>query len=141
MSAFRTRPTERRIKPPLISPPCRAIPHTVVIACSCADEAEALMYQAIKRIAHARERGGDGESVVFFVGRENYPSQLAGNAHYEWGKAQTLADGGDVAMIACGPLLGRALEAGHKLAEEKIGATVLSNPFVNRVEWRPSGRR
>jgi hypothetical protein len=50
-----------------------AIPHTVVIACSCSDEAEALMHQAIKRIAHARERGGDGESVIFFVGRENYP--------------------------------------------------------------------
>ena len=71
-----------------------AIPHTVVIACSCSDEAEALMYQAIKRLAHAREHGADGESVVFFVGRENYPAHLAGHAHYEWGKAQTLAVAG-----------------------------------------------
>ena len=30
-----------------------AIPHTTVIACSCSDEAEALMYQAIQRCAQA----------------------------------------------------------------------------------------
>jgi transketolase len=116
-----------------------AIPHTVVIACSCSDEAEALMYQAVKRIAHARQQGEDGESVIFFVGRENYPVQLAPGARYEWGKAQTLADGGDVVIIACGPLIGRALEAGRKLAEEKIGATVINNPFVNRVDVETIG--
>jgi transketolase len=116
-----------------------AIPHTVVIACSCSDEAEALMYQAIKRLAHAREHGADGESVVFFVGRENYPAHLAEHAHYEWGKAQTLAVGGDVAIIACGPLLGRALEAGRKLQEQNIAATVISNPFVNRVDVETIG--
>ena len=117
-----------------------AIPHTVVIACSCSDEAEALMYQAIKRIAHARERGGDGESVLFFVGRENYPVHLADeHARYEWGKAQILASGGDVVIIACGPLLGRALEAGRQLQEQKIAATVISNPFVNRVDLETIG--
>ena len=116
-----------------------AIPHTVVIACSCADEAESLMHQAVKRIAHAREHGADGESVVFFVGRENYPSQLAGHARYEWGKAQVLAGGGDVAIIACGPLLGRALEAGRHLREHDIAATVISNPFINRVDVETLG--
>ena len=116
-----------------------AIPHTVVIACSCSDEAEALMHQAVKRIAHAREHGGDGESVIFFVGRENYPVRLADGARYEWGKAQVLASGGDVVIIACGPLLGRALEAGRQLQEQKIAATVISNPFVNRVDLETIG--
>jgi transketolase len=116
-----------------------AIPHTVVIACSCADEAEALMHLAIKRIARAREHGGDGESVVFFVGRENYPVRWVENARYEWGNAQTLADGGDVVIIACGPLLGRAIEAGRRLQEQKIAATVISNPFVNRVDLETIG--
>ena len=116
-----------------------AIPHTVVIACSCADEAEALMYQAIRRVAHAREHGADGESVIFFVGRENYPVQLAEHAHYEWGKAQTLAGGGDVVIIACGPLLGQALEAGRNLREQGIAATVISDPFVNRVDLETIG--
>jgi transketolase len=116
-----------------------AIPHVVVIACSCADEAEALMYQAIQRIAHDRKAGRDGESVVFFVGRENYPVRLADHAVYEWGKAQTLASGGDVAIIACGPLLGAAIEARRKLQEQKIQATVISNPFVNRVDVETIG--
>jgi transketolase len=65
-----------------------AIPHTMVVVCSCADEAEALMYEAIKRLAQARLDGQDGESVLFFVGRENYPARLQENARYPWGKAQ-----------------------------------------------------
>ena len=48
---------------------CRdpAIPHTVVIAPSCADEAESLMYQAIQQFAADRAAGKDGNSYVFFV--------------------------------------------------------------------------
>jgi transketolase len=116
-----------------------AIPHTVVIACSCSDEAESLIYQAIKRLAQARERGESGESVVFFVGRENYPLHLDGPADYPWGRAQVLAQGGDVAIIACGPLVGQALEAGRLLRERKIAATVINNPFVNRVDLETIG--
>ena len=116
-----------------------AIPHTVVVSCSCSDEAEALMYQAVKRLAQARERGEDGESVLFFVGRENYPVHLDGPAHYEWGKAQILAQGGDVAIIACGPLVGPALEAGRLLREQKVAATIINNPFVNRVDLETIG--
>src|SRR3954468_321500 len=54
-----------------------AIPHTTVIAPSCADEAEALTYQALKRYADARSNGKDGETVILFVGRENYPLSWA----------------------------------------------------------------
>ena len=32
----------------------------------------------------------DGESYLFFVGRENYPLNWVENAQYEWGKAQVL---------------------------------------------------
>ncbi len=116
-----------------------AIPHTVVIACSCADEAEALMYQAIKRLAQARLEGRDGESVIFFVGRENYPVHLVDNATYEWGKAQVLAAGNDVVVVACGPLVGRAMDAGRQLKEQGVAATVLSNPFINQVDIETIG--
>ncbi len=44
-----------------------AIPHTTVIAPSCAEEAEAFMYQAIKRYAADRGAGKDGETYIFFV--------------------------------------------------------------------------
>ena len=50
-----------------------SIPHTVVVAPSCAAEAEALMFEAIRRQVEERKAGKDGESVVFFVGREGYP--------------------------------------------------------------------
>ncbi len=115
------------------------IPHTVVIACSCADEAEALMYQAIKRLAEARLKGKDGDSVIFFVGRENYPVHLLDNANYDWGKAQALASGNDVVIAASGPLVGRAIDAGRQLKEKGVAATVLSNPFINQVDLETIG--
>jgi transketolase len=111
-----------------------SIPHTVVVACSCADEAEALMYEAVKRTAAARQSGADGESILFFVGRETYPLHWLESANYEWGKAQVLLEGGDVVIVACGPLVGRSIDAGRKLKAQNIGATVISNPFVNRVD-------
>jgi transketolase len=116
-----------------------AIPHTVVIACSCADEAEALMFEAIKRTTHEREQGHNGESVVFFVGRENYPLHWLENARYEWGKADVLSSGTDVVIVACGPLVGRAIDAGRLLKEQNIAATVIANPFINRVDLKTIG--
>jgi transketolase len=110
------------------------IPHTVVVSCACADEAEALMYEAIKRLGAARLKGEDGESVIFFVGRESYPVHLVDNAKYEWGKAQVFAEGKDVVVVACGPMVGRAIEAGRQLKEKGVAATVIANPFVNRVD-------
>jgi transketolase len=111
-----------------------SIPHTIVIAASCAAEAEAFMGQAIRRQAEDRRAGRDGESVVFFVGRENYPVQWAADARFEWGKAQILAAGGDVVLVGCGPLLGKAIEAVRILVEQGIRAAVVNNSFVNRVD-------
>src|SRR5438034_478633 len=102
-----------------------AIPHTTVISPSCANEAEALMYQAIKRQADDRTRGKDGESYIFFVGRENYPVYWVEGATYLWGKAQVLQEGNAVVLSGTGPLLGKAIEAGKKLAEQGIKATVV----------------
>jgi transketolase len=110
------------------------IPHTVVIAPSCADEAEALMFEAIQRYAAERKAGRDAESYIFFVGRENYPVSWAENAKYDWGKAQILRKGNDVVLIGCGPLLGKAIEAGEQLAAQGVQATVINNPFINRVD-------
>ena len=111
-----------------------SIPHTNVIAPSCSDEAEAFMYQAIQRYAANRASGKDGESYIFFVGRENYPLYWVENARYEWGKAQVLQAGNDVVLIACGVLVNKAIEAGKKLAEQGINATVINNPFINQVD-------
>lgn len=116
-----------------------SIPHTTVIAPSCADEAEALMYEAIKRQAADRTAGKDGESYIFFVGRENYPLSWVTDAKYPWGKAQVLSQGSDVVLIGCGPLLDKAINAGKKLAEKGIKATVINNPFINKVDLEVIG--
>jgi transketolase len=111
-----------------------AIPHTVVIAPSCADEAEALMYEAIHRVAKARTQGENGDSYLFFVGRENYPVRWVDGATYPWGRAQVLTEGGDVVLIGCGPLLDKAINAGQALAAKGVKATVINNPFINQVD-------
>jgi transketolase len=116
-----------------------SIPHTVVISPSCAEEAEALMYQAIKRQAEDRAAGRNGETYIFFVGRENYPVYWVEGARYPWGKAQVLQHGTDVVLIGNGPLLGRTIDAGKKLAELGIKATVINNPFINRVDIETIG--
>ena len=111
-----------------------AIPHTVVVSPSCADEAESFMYQAVKRIADERAAGRDGESVIFFVGRESYPVRWVDGARYEWGKAQVIQEGSDVVLIGSGVLFNKALEAAKILASKGRSATVINNPFINRVD-------
>jgi len=111
-----------------------SIPHTVVIALSCADEAEALMYQAVKRLHDARSRGEVGESVLFFLGRENYPVHYLENADYAWGKAQVLREGADAVFLTHGSLVGKALEAADQLEKDGKSATVINNAFVNRPD-------
>jgi transketolase len=115
------------------------IPHTTVIAPSCSDEAEAFMYEAIKRFGEARNAGKEAENYIFFVGRENYPLTWVEGAKFPWGKAQVLSEGSDVVLIASGPLLSKAIEAGKKLAEKGRKATVINNPFINHVDLETIG--
>ena len=116
-----------------------SIPHTVVVAPSCAEEAEAFMLQAIRRIASERNAGRDGESVLFFVGRENYPVRWVENPQYVWGKAQVIQEGSDVVLIGSGVLFNKALEAAKILAGKGKSATVINNPFVNLVDLETIG--
>jgi transketolase len=116
-----------------------AIPHTVVIAPSCPDEAESLMYQAIKQFAADRAAGKDGNTYIFFVGRENYPMTWVEGAKYPWGKAQVLSSGSDVVLIGCGVLVNKAIEAGKLLAAKGVKATVINNPFINQVDLETIG--
>jgi transketolase len=111
-----------------------AIPHTVAIAPSCATEAEWLMYEAIKRQAEDRKAGKDGESYLFFVGRENYPVQWLDNPQYQWGQATVLQEGTDLVLVGSGQLVGRTIDAGKKLAAKGVKACVIANPFVNQVD-------
>ncbi len=92
------------------------------------------MYEAIRRQAEDRRAGRDGESYLFFVGRENYPVYWVEGARYPWGKAQVLREGNDVVLVGTGVLVNKAIEAGKQLAAQGIEATVIANPFVNRPD-------
>jgi transketolase len=116
-----------------------AIPHTTVIAPSCSDEAEALMYAAIRQVAADRLAGKDGENYIFFVGRENYPLYWVEGAKYDWLKAQVIQEGSDVVLVGSGTLFSKTLEAAKLLAAKGKSATVINNPFVNHVDLATIG--
>ena len=97
------------------------------------------MYQAIKKFAEARATGKDPDNYLFFVGRENYPLSWVEKPDYQWGKAQILREGKDVVLIGCGPLLGKAIDAGKKLAEQGINAMVINAPFINKIDLETIG--
>ena len=98
------------------------------------------MREAVRRQAEARKAGQDGETVIFFVGRESYPVHWVENARYPWGRAQVVREGADAVLIGCGPLFSKALQAAALLEAEGIQAAVINNPFVNRVDVETIGR-
>ena len=116
-----------------------SIPHTIVVSPSCSDEAEAFIHAAIHHIAEERTAGRDGESCIFFVGRENYPLSWVEGSKYEWLKAQVIQQGEDVVLVGSGPLFSKCLEAAKILAEHGKSATVINAPFVNRPDIETIG--
>lgn len=112
-----------------------AIPHTLAIAVSCSEQADALMLESFRRLARERQGGKDGESALFFAGREDFPARIGDRPNgYPWGKAEVLRKGKDVVIVASGPMVPLALEAAELLAKDGKQATVIDNPFVNRPD-------
>jgi transketolase len=111
-----------------------SIPHVVDVVISSAEQGEAYMLQAIQRIADAKQAGQDGETVLFFAGREDFPVNLGKDLTYEWGKAIIHRDGTDVVLLATGPMVPKAQSAAKKLEQSGIKACVIENAFVNRVD-------
>jgi transketolase len=112
-----------------------SIPHTLAIAASCSEQADALMLEAFRRLAKERQAGQDGESALFFAGREDFPARIGDRPNgYPWGKAEILRKGKDVVIVASGPMVPLALEAAELLAKDGKQAAVIDNPFVNRPD-------
>jgi transketolase len=117
-----------------------SIPHTECYALTCSEEAEALVSQAVARFAKQRKAGEHPTSVVFFLGRENFPKTYAAAdkpMKYELGKAQILHDSSSgfsksVCLAVGGSLIPQGLEAAKKLNAKGIGA-VLVNPSALNV--------
>ncbi|MBT3982616.1 MAG: transketolase [Bacteriovoracaceae bacterium] len=117
-----------------------SIPFTQAIVVSNSTEAEKYLHAGLNWIKDQREAGNPGESLVFFVGRENFPEYWRADAEYEWGKAQVLTEGDDLTIVACGPLVWQAMGAAKILEAQGIKTCVINNPFVNRPDVETIGK-
>lgn len=94
----------------------RVIPRMVVIAPADAIEAK----KATIAIAKTKS------PTYIRLARENVPVITTEESPFEIGKANVLTEGKDVAIIACGTMVHRALQAYAHLKESKIGARVIN---------------
>ena len=97
-----------------------ALPNMAVTCPADPHEAELLLPQLMERRGPAYLRlGRAGEPVIHDGGTPI---------------AVTLRTGSDVALLATGPILGRALAAADELAEAGISASVVSFPAINPLD-------
>lgn len=88
-------------------------------------------YSACKLIQKAAEHYGP---VYLRFTRDAIPFIYDENAEFEIGKAVTLREGTDVAIIANGDIMSRALEAADQLAEKGIKARVLDMHTIKPLD-------
>ncbi len=112
-----------------------SIPHLNIVNVASAKEAEEYMYNAVKKIAVDRENGGDGESYIFFLGRENFALEVKENLSYELHTPQKLTEGADCAIVVSGSLVAKALDAEKELRLKGIECTVINHSFVNNSDF------
>ena len=110
-----------------------SIPNTKVVIPASSEEAESLMIQAIDEIETARLEGRSGNSYIFFVGREGFPTTLS-DQRPKLGKSLILKEGKDATIAACGPMVAKALEASELLKEAGHEVGVINCHNVNDVD-------
>ena len=102
----------------------RTIPGMVVI--SPADDIEA---KAAVKAAYEH----DGPVYLRF-GRLAVPVFHGEDYQFEIGKAEVIADGTDIAIIAAGIMVPEAIEAGKALAEKGIRARIINVPTIKPID-------
>jgi transketolase len=68
------------------------------------------------------------------LGREKFPNIFDDSYRFEIGKAATVREGGDVAIIACGCMTSFAMTAAEELAAEGIGARVINMSTIKPID-------
>jgi len=85
----------------------------------------------------------DGPAYLRF-GRPKWPIFTADDQDFQIGKAQTMIEGKDVSIVACGHLVWEALEAAKALAENGIEAEVINmhtiKPFDKEALLKSAGK-
>ena len=100
------------------------LPNMAVTCPADPHEAEELLPQLMERRGPAYLR----------LGRAGEPVLHEANTSVTLGKAVTLRCGSDIALLATGPILGRALAAADELAGRGISASVVSFPAVSPLD-------
>ncbi len=75
----------------------------------------------------------DGPVYLRF-GRPKWPNFTAEDQVFELGKAQVLAEGTDVSIIACGHMVWRAVEAAKALAEKGISVDLINMHTIKPLD-------
>jgi transketolase len=75
-----------------------------------------------------------GQPVFMRVNRFKVPATTPEDAPFEPGRALTLRDGGDVAILACGTMVPRALDAAEALAARGVQARVLNVATISPLD-------
>lgn len=116
-----------------------SIPHVEVVCLSCSEEAEALVYQTLKRFAELRQKGEVPPSTVFFLGRENFPKSYVADANYRLGHSVLLVNSNagmkkQVTLLTAGSLVPQILEAQKILQDQGVGALCVHTHSVNNLD-------
>lgn len=102
----------------------RVLPNmTVLVPCDAIETRKAT-------IAAAKHNG----PVYIRFAREKSPVFTTDASPFAIGKAQTLTDGRDVAIVACGPLVYEALKAAKALEADGISARVVNNASIKPMD-------
>jgi len=102
----------------------RTLPNMTVIVPADAVETE-------KAVEAAIEVKGP---VYLRLGRLGLPVLFDENYRFEVGRAVTLREGSDVTVIACGLMVGQAVEAAEMLAGENISARVINMHTIKPID-------
>jgi transketolase len=108
-----------------------SIPHVKVYCLACAEEAEALVLQAFREFAKARNAGKVPDTSVFFLGRENFPKTYGYKGNYDLETPQVYGEGTDGLVASTGSTVWQALMAQQLLAEKGKKVSVIHFPRVN----------
>lgn len=126
-----------------------SIPHVDCYALTCSEEAEALVYQAVRHFSDERLAGRTPHSVVFFLGRENFPKAFQEGASYQLGRSQIVKDTSgqfarSVAVVAPGSMIPQGLEVVDALAQKGMGVILVNPAVLNRFDlpfWKDIVKR
>ncbi|MBI4139266.1 transketolase family protein [Candidatus Uhrbacteria bacterium] len=102
----------------------RPIPNITIIAPCDAIEARKATVAISKKV---------GPCYVRFA-REKTPVFTTKRTPFKIGKAEVFRNGSDVAVIACGPLVYRALQAAEELAKKNIDVLVLNSHTIKPLD-------